>query len=374
MNKSNPLDELTLSYSCPVDWDSMTGNDQERFCNQCSKKVFNISELSTAEANEFLRQKSASSTCVKFYRRADGTIKTDNCPRALRPVRKSAKLLKNCISVVGGFILLTLTTVFPTLAKPKPTPYIGVDPFGAPASSSTAAQLPVAAPISMGKICPMYKIDTGFFKSKDKQIRAQTYIPDAKSGKKYPVVLIFHGAGGLGDDDGNGFFQDVAKSLVLQKKIAIVVHYMDQSGIKSANREQMGKHFSAWLGTVKNAIDYAKTIPGADQNSICLLGHSLGAQLALHAAANRSDVKSVAVMAGCFVLPTNSVKSMPPVLILQGTADKTVTMAREKKLIQTLKSLNCKYEEHLLKNVDHSFNQIEYEKLIELINKFISKN
>ncbi len=230
--------------------------------------------------------------------------------------------------------------------------------------------------IEIGTAQSCYALDKskGEYKSGSKVIHTENFFPVANHKEKYPVILIFHGAGGLGDDDGNGFFQDVAKSLVLQKKIASVVHYMDQSGIKSANREQMGKHFSAWLGTVKNAIDYAKTIPGADQNSICLLGHSLGAQLALHAAANRSDVKSVAVMAGCFVLPTNSVKSMPPVLILQGTADKTVTMAREKKLIQTLKSLNCKYEEHLLKNVDHSFNQIEYEKLIELINKFISKN
>lgn len=214
----------------------------------------------------------------------------------------------------------------------------------------------------------------GEYKSGSKIIHTEKFSPLANNIEKFPVVIILHGAGGLGNDDGNGFFQDMANSLMLQKKIAIVVHYMDQSGLKSASREQMGKNFSKWISTVKNAIEYAKTIPGADPNNINLLGHSLGAQLALHAAANRTDVKSVTVMAGCFVLPTTSVKTMPPVLILQGTADKTVTLARERKLVQTLKGVNCKYEEHLLKNVDHSFSQIEYNKLIELIDKFLSKN
>lgn len=375
-----PLDNLILSYSCPINWDSMDGNERQRFCKQCSKTVFNISDLSKKEANQFLKEKVDSDTCVKFYRRTDGTIKTDNCPRVIRPLRNASRRIFERVSVLTSLILLTICNVLPSHAKPKPVdsaklPFSIQNPFAAPVTNSKAALEPVAAPITMGRVCPMVRSETpieGQFKSGNKVIHTENFFPPGSTANKFPVVIILHGAGGL--DEKDGFFRDVAKRLAKQNKLVVLVHYMDQSNLKSASHAQMGKNFSSWLSTVEKTIDYVKTLPVVDQKNITLLGHSLGAQLSLHAAANRSDVKSVAVMAGCFVLPTNSVKSMPPVLILQGTADKTVTMAREKKLVQTLKSVNCKYEEHLFKNVDHSFSQIEYTKLIDIIDNFISKN
>lgn len=209
------------------------------------------------------------------------------------------------------------------------------------------------------------------FESKGKKIRLESYIPEQyHKGDKFPVVVILHGAGGVGETD--GFFRDLANEFVSDGKVAIIVHYMDQSGIKSASYAQMGKNFSWWMETVNTAINHIASDPDFDKNNIKLLGHSLGAQLALHVAATNPKVRSVISLAGCFVFPTKNIKTMPPVLLLQGTKDRTVTLEREKATIAVLKKVNCPYQEQLLKNVDHTFSQVRFDNLIKRINKFLN--
>jgi len=112
-----PLDNLILSYACPVDWSSMEGDERERHCKQCSKTVFNISDLSKKEANEYLQQRSNASHCVKFYLRSDGTITTDDCPRILRPVRNTARFIGRVASGLVGVLIYSVSNFVPLLAK-----------------------------------------------------------------------------------------------------------------------------------------------------------------------------------------------------------------------------------------------------------------
>ncbi len=104
MDDNSPLDNLTLSFPCPVSWDSMEGDERERLCKQCSKKVFNISDLTKKEAEELLSVNKGRKMCYTFFVRQDGTIKTDNCPRVLRPIRKSLKSLQRVCSVALAFL------------------------------------------------------------------------------------------------------------------------------------------------------------------------------------------------------------------------------------------------------------------------------
>lgn len=117
MQKKSPLDSLMLSFSCPVLWDSMEGDERERLCRQCNKKVYNISQMSKSEAEELLQSnKRGEKKCVKFYQRKDGTITTDECPKFLRPVRDHCRSVIHAvslsiafiISIVGGTTLLKL--------------------------------------------------------------------------------------------------------------------------------------------------------------------------------------------------------------------------------------------------------------------------
>ena len=68
----------------------MEGDELKRNCSECQKSVYNISQLSTKEAEAFLRENGISK-CVTYYRRKDGTILTDDCPVGLRKLRNSAR-------------------------------------------------------------------------------------------------------------------------------------------------------------------------------------------------------------------------------------------------------------------------------------------
>jgi hypothetical protein len=61
----------------------MQGDDRARFCDQCRKNVYNLSEMTAAEAVETLNQQEGH-PCVRFYMRRDGTAITSDCQVGLR--------------------------------------------------------------------------------------------------------------------------------------------------------------------------------------------------------------------------------------------------------------------------------------------------
>lgn len=63
----------------------MSGNDQVRFCGQCQKHVYNISEISADDAVSLI-QESEGQLCIRLFRRDDGTVLNGNCPVGVRQV------------------------------------------------------------------------------------------------------------------------------------------------------------------------------------------------------------------------------------------------------------------------------------------------
>jgi hypothetical protein len=103
------LDLIHVASPCPASWDAMKGDERVRFCQQCKLQVYNLSEMSREEAEEFVSRREGR-TCVKFFRRADGTVLTKDCPvgvRALRQrfVRAVAALAGLCVALVSGTLL-----------------------------------------------------------------------------------------------------------------------------------------------------------------------------------------------------------------------------------------------------------------------------
>lgn len=106
MDSESNLDNMVLAFPCPVQWQTMSGDERVRFCSQCSQKVYNISDMSKKEAEALLKKGvEDNSVCIRFFVRADGTIKTENCPRILKSVRKKVELLRRALSVGITFLI-----------------------------------------------------------------------------------------------------------------------------------------------------------------------------------------------------------------------------------------------------------------------------
>ncbi len=102
------LDVIDVASPCSMSWDSMTGDDRSRHCSQCKLNVYNLSEMTRSEA-EVLVQEREGSTCVRFHRRADGTVLTRDCPVGIRALRW--KLLRVGSTLAALLFMLLLAPV-----------------------------------------------------------------------------------------------------------------------------------------------------------------------------------------------------------------------------------------------------------------------
>lgn len=111
------LRNLRLGFACQEKWDDMVGDDRVRDCGSCERQVFNLSEMTRAEAEALLATRGIK-PCVRFYRRPDGTVMTRDCPTG--EVRERRKL-----AVVAGSLGATLAVASPARADDK---WTAVDP------------------------------------------------------------------------------------------------------------------------------------------------------------------------------------------------------------------------------------------------------
>ena len=103
-NYNSPLRNLKVATPCPADWNAMAGNDRVRYCGQCQLNVYNLSGMAQTEAERIVTQ-AEGRVCVRFYRRADGTVLTQDCPVGLRAVKQKVSRWATAVfaSVLGFF-------------------------------------------------------------------------------------------------------------------------------------------------------------------------------------------------------------------------------------------------------------------------------
>ena len=94
---TNPLDRVRVASPCKADWAQMIGTERVRFCGQCNLNVYNLSSMTRAQAEWLIADKEGR-LCVRFYRRADGSILTKNCPVGLRAIRRRLSYLAKAAS------------------------------------------------------------------------------------------------------------------------------------------------------------------------------------------------------------------------------------------------------------------------------------
>src|SRR5262245_32756009 len=136
---TSPLDHIKIAAPCSADWDQMFSFEDKRvrFCSQCNLNVYNLSDMSRQEA-EALINKTEGRLCVRFYRRADGSILTQNCPVGLKAIKRRVAwvaqvVLGMVLSFVSGLGLYIFYLVrkphplinIPSIYNKKPSPIIG---------------------------------------------------------------------------------------------------------------------------------------------------------------------------------------------------------------------------------------------------------
>lgn len=145
------LRQVRVASPCRAAWDRMEGDERVRFCGECHLHVYNLSEMTAAEAEVLIREKEGR-LCVRYYQRRDGTVLSRNCPVGLRRLRRALLVQMGAIAtlfmampvlgaVVGGaWVRWRLWKVepFPSLAR-----FLGLEAPPPPAP-------PTPPPVVMG--------------------------------------------------------------------------------------------------------------------------------------------------------------------------------------------------------------------------------
>lgn len=85
------LDDVRVASPCTVGWENMTGDERTRHCAKCDLDVFNLAALTREEAESLLRSRTGGRTCIRLFRRFDGTVITQDCPVGWRKVRRNVR-------------------------------------------------------------------------------------------------------------------------------------------------------------------------------------------------------------------------------------------------------------------------------------------
>lgn len=84
---TNPLNNIKIASPCSQDWNAMIGTEQKRFCGECKLNVYNLSGMTRGEAENLLSN-SEGRLCVRFFKRADGTVLTKDCPVGWQAIKR----------------------------------------------------------------------------------------------------------------------------------------------------------------------------------------------------------------------------------------------------------------------------------------------
>ncbi len=126
MDSLTVLNDLRIASPCPASWDAMRGDDRVRFCDSCSKHVYNVSGL-TADAAVALVRESEGHLCMRLYRRKDGTVLTADCPVGVRAAVRR-RLIR--LATTGVVVFAMLRSGIWLFAGPSPRVTLPRPPSG----------------------------------------------------------------------------------------------------------------------------------------------------------------------------------------------------------------------------------------------------
>lgn len=112
-NFDNPLNDLKVASPCSQDWNAMIGSERKRYCGECKLNVYNLSGMTRAEAENLITS-AEGRLCVRFYKRADGSVITEDCPVGWAKVKQRTRAYLTAVAslIFAFFGALGLVAAF----------------------------------------------------------------------------------------------------------------------------------------------------------------------------------------------------------------------------------------------------------------------
>lgn len=134
-----PLHQIQIAKPCPADWNAMTGDAQTRFCAHCKKVVYDLSQMTEAQAQALLDRTNLN-VCVRIARTRDGRILTRDTtwgPKKLGhksrgPAQKAKPHTKPSMPKLTGDVVSL---------SPQPAPLPPTQTTGAPLPMQTTGKI-----------------------------------------------------------------------------------------------------------------------------------------------------------------------------------------------------------------------------------------
>lgn len=114
------ISNIRIASPCPADWKKMVGDERVRYCAECNLNVYNLSAMTERQALQFLGDNSGKRVCLRLYRRADGTIITQDCPWGFRALKRRATRIASAL--FSAVLSVSIAKAQPvTQQNPQPT-------------------------------------------------------------------------------------------------------------------------------------------------------------------------------------------------------------------------------------------------------------
>src|SRR5690606_3432990 len=105
MAKDIPLlQRITVAAPCSADSDDLEGDERRRYCRQCKLHVYNFAAMTSEQVQELV-QRHEGRLCGRLYRRADGTVLTQDCPVGIARIRRQ---VRRWVVRAAGVVLVLL--------------------------------------------------------------------------------------------------------------------------------------------------------------------------------------------------------------------------------------------------------------------------
>lgn len=206
-----------------------------------------------------------------------------------------------------------------------------------------------AAAATIGEIeaLPADLFDAGTFRGRDGVALPYRLMPPSavEPGRRYPLVVVFHGAGEIGTDNRSHldrFPKTWARPEIRARFPAFVLapQMPERSALYSGSAETPGRHSRPGppLHTALALIDSLRGALPVDEARIYAVGFSMGASTTWNALALRPDVFAAGVPIAGVPNPADAdLVAQTPVWVIHGTADTANPIGPDRDMVETLR-------------------------------------